>query len=535
MSRGAPHIHLLALYPACVHYLSPAVPPQPHARHELPHSLGILTASLRQNGVDVDLIDLLTITDRRMYLQFLDLMKHPERVERYLRGEGDDPHIKVLRDVLVKAFILRLPSRGLFGMSVMGYGQFLLAVLLAEGIKQRLKDVSIVLGGAFMTLRGEALLEDFPQVDFVVQGSGVDGMLALAKAFFEGEEPSDIPGLLVQGEGGSSEGMAPSCCPIEQEPVPEFDAPVMTRYKAVKGGGASLYYSLSSGCPYQCAFCVHSSVQPRYERKSPGKAVADLKEMKERYAINNFILSDSTFNVDKQYVVGFCEELLSKEVAVNWQVNMRPDVYDIPMLKIVKRAGCFSVQVGAESGSDRILQAMNKGVKPEQMARFLSEAHEVGLDNKITLIAGFPHERPEDVDATLAFVEQNARFIYSVTQVRAFMLLSGTPMFRDPERFGVRVREPINGIFGDVYYGFDEIGGMSWEEKKCQQDRSARKVLEAVYRNVMVPKTPKPLAWIPFSVFFLLRNTLLGMPACSAAFNDQRLLKGNMGAPDGTE
>jgi len=153
----------------------------------------------------------------------------------------------------------------------------------------------------------------------------------------------------------------------------------------------------------------------------------------------------------------------------------------------MKEAGCFLLFFGIDSGSDKILKIMNKGFTSEQASKTLKESSEAGIKNIIFLMPGYPHETVEDIIQTKEFIKKNKRYICS-TFIFKFSLTYGSPMYYNPEKFGVtNLRESSNFHFGFV---FDECEGLPWEQKQKQQQYSQRQIEKTIskytrFKNIL--------------------------------------------------
>lgn len=179
----------------------------------------------------------------------------------------------------------------------------------------------------------------------------------------------------------------------------------------------------SRGCPYQCNFCSESFLYKKFRHHSPGYMVEHIQHLLAKYHISTFSFQDSLFNYNLSWLEEFCSLLIKKNCTIQWEAQMRVRKDFSPALaQLVKRSGCFGIFVGLESGSDKVLQAMNKGFTTEDALRFFKVLNAAHLYFEMSMILGYPDETEGDYDQTVDFVLKNRKHIPKVAQVNPFVL-----------------------------------------------------------------------------------------------------------------
>jgi len=297
--------------------------------------------------------------------------------------------------------------------------QYPLALDIMRKIKAKNPDILVVGGGSHFTVAGDVALGD--GWDWVVKGEGEKAMLSLAVPLIEGK------GLL----------MDQTKIPIENLdslPFPDWDAVDMSRYKYEWRGERCASLIASRGCPWgRCAFCCDTWTKP-VRWRSPQNVVNEILELQRRgYPVVYFY--DDCFNLFRPWLKKFCE--LVKPVGEKWRCLIRSDIEKC-QAELMAKAGCIEVFIGQESGSNRILNNIDKGVTAEQGLKAVQYCAEEKMHVRVGLIIGLPGESKETVDDTKRWIEAakgiypELDFDYTICTV-----YPGSPIWNHPERYDI--------------------------------------------------------------------------------------------------
>jgi radical SAM superfamily enzyme YgiQ (UPF0313 family) len=158
------------------------------------------------------------------------------------------------------------------------------------------------------------------------------------------------------------------------------------------------------GCPFLCTFCGGYNVTGRRIRNRPLDLVfEEIAYLRDHYGIRELHIEDDNFTWKRERVVEFCEGLLKRKWSLTWTMpnGVRLDTLDAELLGLMKKAGCYFLILGVESGSDRILQHMRKKITVEQVAEKVRLVHASGILCHAFFMLGYPEEQTADFQATL--------------------------------------------------------------------------------------------------------------------------------------
>ncbi len=180
--------------------------------------------------------------------------------------------------------------------------------------------------------------------------------------------------------------------------------------KYFDGGKLYPYIDIISGrgCPNKCIFCLWPQIMHglRYRFRSPKNVVDEIEydiKLFPQILKGEFFFEDDTFTVNKERAILICEEIMHRDLKITFSVNARVDNADWEMFKIMKKAGCRELLVGFESGSQEILDKVNKNITVEQSYKFMELAKMANLQVHGCFVLGLPGETEETAQKTIDF------------------------------------------------------------------------------------------------------------------------------------
>ncbi|MBI5408632.1 MAG: B12-binding domain-containing radical SAM protein [Nitrospirae bacterium] len=263
----------------------------------------------------------------------------------------------------------------------------------AEYLASRIKRSNnhIVFGGVHPSCEPERTLEN-NDIDAVVAGEGEQAFLEILKGgrdrIIKRPYVEDLDSL-----------------PFPDRRLIKQERNIQTAYRDNGIRIASLFSS--RGCPFSCVFCASHSVWSRKVRfRSADNILEEFKQVVDELKVDFIKFSDDTFTIKRSLVEEFCVKKIDRRIKTPWACNVRVDMVDEQMLKLMKEAGCREIWAGVESGSPRILKEMNKKITVEQVRRVFAASRELGLIRRAYMLLGMPEETLEDIKLSEALVDE---------------------------------------------------------------------------------------------------------------------------------
>jgi radical SAM superfamily enzyme YgiQ (UPF0313 family) len=196
--------------------------------------------------------------------------------------------------------------------------------------------------------------------------------------------------------------------------------PAREKYESVVRETLFINITTTRGCPYQCNYCQPSKqilFGKKIRRRTIDNILKEIREYMDAYAITSFSIDDDTFTFNESVVTEFCEKV--KPLKLSWTCQTRTDIKP-STLYLMKEAGCTSLFVGVESGSQRMLNLMEKHNTVENNEQFLKACKDVGISTWCNMMVGYPGETIEDMSESLRFLRRTLPERVSVSQVTPF-------------------------------------------------------------------------------------------------------------------
>jgi len=254
--------------------------------------------------------------------------------------------------------------------------------------------------GIHVTALPEQSLAMSDGLDAVIMGEPELTGLDLARAVSGGRPLSGIAGLALRRGRGEGRELAD----LDSLPFPAWDLARRELYTLPFSGRPFLMVGTSRGCPYHCRFCADPTYYGHKLRtRSPGGIVAEIKRDRDEFGVRDFLFWSESFTLKREWTRQVLEELIRADLGVRFVVNSRTDHVDPELLKLLRRAGCWMIGYGVESGSQRVLDLMGKKITVEDNVNAVRWAREAGLQVTAHMVIGYPGERAEDIEQTVRF------------------------------------------------------------------------------------------------------------------------------------
>ncbi|MBL0176156.1 MAG: B12-binding domain-containing radical SAM protein [Ignavibacteria bacterium] len=197
---------------------------------------------------------------------------------------------------------------------------------------------------------------------------------------------------------------------LDELPFPDRGAIDFTPYfKAWKErhGVTSLSIITQRGCPYTCAWCSHSVYGESYRRRAPARVAEEIEAMKRAYNPDMLWFVDDVFTISAKWIFELQEELLRRDLHIPFECITRADRLNDDIIAALKAMGCRRVWIGAESGSQRILDAMSRGVTVRQVETMTHACRAAGIEVGTFIMLGYLGETASDIRATAAYLRRS--------------------------------------------------------------------------------------------------------------------------------
>ncbi len=216
---------------------------------------------------------------------------------------------------------------------------------------------------------------------------------------------------------------------LDAQPWPDRERVDIPRYlKSWREhhGTGSVSVITARGCPYHCNWCSHSVYGNTHRRRSPQSVVDEVAWMQERYQPDMLWMADDVFTIHHGWIFEYAAEMNRRGFNIPFECITRADRLNARIAETLAELGCFRVWIGSESGSQRILDAMQRGVKVEQVRDAVALCKHNGIQTGMFLMWGYEGEEIADIEATVDHVKQCRPDVFFTT---VSYPIKGTPYF----------------------------------------------------------------------------------------------------------
>ena len=303
------------------------------------------------------------------------------------------------------------------------------------------QGATVIMGGADPTARPDLYLEHrsdgtFP-IDLVVVGEGEKTILEILPHLLKGEEPAaaltDVPGVAYRDEVDRvvQTPRRPLIEDVDRLPVPARDLLDVERYRQA-WQGAHDYFSLSMiatrGCPYGCSWCQKSVFGRSFRPRSPQSVADEMARIKQEHHPDQIRIVDDVMGIDRDWVHAWHDAMLERDAVIPFECLSRVDLMDEEMARLLKDVGCRRIHFGAESGSQSVLDAMNKGILVAQIVEAADVCRKLDIDTYFYMMVGYPGESWSDLKRSVRLLRRARPDDFSTTIAYP---LPGTPFYEE--------------------------------------------------------------------------------------------------------
>jgi anaerobic magnesium-protoporphyrin IX monomethyl ester cyclase len=269
--------------------------------------------------------------------------------------------------------------------------------------------------------------------DVVVIGEGELTLEELVPALHSRSDLRDVAGIAFKSPDGSVVRTKPreQIKDIDAQPWPARDLIDMSRYVSVwreHHGMGSVSLITARGCPYHCRWCSHEVFGKTHRRRKPASVADELEWLINRYEPQMAWMADDVFTIHHGWLFQYAAELKRRGVKLPFECISRADRLNLQVVETLAEMGCFRVWIGSESGSQRILDAMERGVTVEEVQTAVALCRSAGIQTGMFLMWGYEGEELSDIEATVEHVKKADPDIFFTT---VSYPIKGTPYFSE--------------------------------------------------------------------------------------------------------
>ena len=283
-------------------------------------------------------------------------------------------------------------------------------------IKKAFPRIKIILGGPHPSCSSLNIFQFFPEIDWAFKGEAEIGLVKLLDLLAENKEVSqkdmaDIPGLIWRSNEQTVANKQIFIDDLDSLGMPSWDLLRPDTYPLAPHGGFFKNYPIAPiiitrGCPFSCTYCAGYLVSGKKIRsRSVDEVIKEIKLLYYQYNIREIHIEDDNFTFNADLVRVFCRKLKENNLNITWTCpnGVRLDTLTEELLLTMKDAGLYSISVGIESGSERILKDMKKNLTKEKIREKVGLIKKCGLEVSGFFIIGYPEETMEDIMETINF------------------------------------------------------------------------------------------------------------------------------------
>ncbi|GMR20476.1 MAG: radical SAM protein [Gammaproteobacteria bacterium] len=386
------------------------------------------------------------------------------------------------------------------------------AAEIARRIKKASPATTIIVGGPHISSMGPETLQRFPEFDYAVSGEGEKILIDLLTSLESNDDLNEVPGILYRDKSfiRQTPGRAINKV-LDELPYPAWDLlPDFPRaykpaiYDFPRGPVATI--AASRGCPFHCKFCDTSTFGARVRHYSPAKVFDMMNHLHDTYGVRHIMFVDDLFLASKVRVTELCNMILKAGLKVTWTCTARVDTVKPDVLKLMKKAGCWEISFGLETGSNALLKKMDKAAKVERSEEAVRWTAAAGIRSKGLFMLGFPGEDSHTIAQTKDFIR---RIPMTIMNLSKFTPYPGSPIYRD--LYGTNIRDDH----------WEKMNGMNfvWSPEGISVED-----LDRQYQEILVAFYKRPsIGWYYTKLTFHYPNHLLRLLRFGLGFVNAKL------------
>lgn len=310
---------------------------------------------------------------------------------------------------------------------------------IAQLIKDCSENIIVAAKGAHFNTLDLQSLENYHALDLALRGEYEQTCADLAA----GQPWEEIPGITFRDEQDAPHRTAdrPFLTDLDALPFPARHLANNALYIRPDTGEMQTTIVTNRGCPFNCSYCLANQVAGRKNRvRSVENILQEIEECVSKYGIRNFLFRSDLFTADRNWLLALCDGILNRGLDISWSCNSRVDTIDFEILAAMRKAGCWIIAYGIESGSQEMLERINKRTDLDTARRALKITRESGVLSSVYFIIGLPWETEETLIANEKFARELDPDIMEIFYVYPF---PGTQLHSQVVELGLLEKDEI--------------------------------------------------------------------------------------------
>ncbi len=291
----------------------------------------------------------------------------------------------------------------------------------------------IILGGPDVTYNVENYLKT--GADFLVIGEGEETTFELYHAIMNQGDFNQINGIaFLENKIIIQTPPRTKFRELDELPLPNRAAIPNEKYLETwkrNHGESSMTISTQRGCPYTCKWCSTAVYGQSYRRRPAHLVAAEMKMLKDQYNPDAIWFVDDVFTISHKWLTAFHEEVVKQKAQIRFECITRAERLNDEILRLLKEAGCFRIWIGAESGSQKIIDLMDRRVDVNHVKKMIQNTNALGIETGTFIMVGYPGETEEDITETIQYLKEANPTQYTITIAYP---IKGTSLYNEIEK-----------------------------------------------------------------------------------------------------
>ncbi len=333
--------------------------------------------------------------------------------------------------------ILKLNPKyiGLTATTISIYNAANLAVIL----KKHNKDLKIIIGGAHITAVPEETMQKFDCFDVGILAEGELTIVNLLNALKKNKNLKGVKGIIFRKNNKLVKTEpADFIIKLDDLPYPAWNLlPKLTKYYRPALFSfqrlPSTTLVTSRGCPNKCTFCDRAVFGNIFRMHSTDYIMGMIKHLMKRYGIRDILFQDDTFTLHRRRLIEICNRIIKEKIDLTWSCNSRINTVDYKLLKLMKKAGCYSIAYGIESGSSKIIKILQKDIDLNLAKKIIDDTERAGIRTRGYFMVGNPGDTDKTIRESIAYSKKlNLSYIH----VQALTPFPGCEIHDNWQKYG---------------------------------------------------------------------------------------------------